>query len=426
MSQQKDNTQLVAIITMCFILAMISFVTNMGAPFGNIWGFTYPFAKAWGNLMNFAAYLFMGIPAGKMLIKYGYKKTALIALIVGIVGLAFQYISSITGDATYVFTYDNIPVAMNLLIYLLGAFICGFCVCMLNTVVNPMLNILGGGGNRGNQFIQIGGTMNSLTATLTPLLTGLLVGTVTENTSMGDVAPLLFIGMAVFAISFLIIQRVEIPEPTLGKEQPKYERSPLAFRHCLLGVIAIFFYVGVEIGIPMELNFYITDLGFEGSAAIGGTLAASYWLMMLVGRASSSAISGKVSTSLQMTIVSTVAIILLLIAIFLPESVGITISGHNVPMKAVFIAACGLCTSIMWGGIFNLSTEGLGKYTAKASGLFMTMVVGGGVMPFIQDNLVRPVTGYLGSYWLIIAMIAYILFYSLWGSKNVNKDIKVD
>ena len=425
MTQEKNNSKLIAIITMCFIFAMISFVTNMGAPFGNIWGFTYPFAKAWGNLMNFAAYLFMGIPAGKMLIKYGYKKTALIALIVGIIGLAFQYISSIAGDGTYVFTYDGIPVALNLIIYLLGAFICGFCVCMLNTVVNPMLNLLGGGGNKGNQLIQIGGTMNSLTATLTPLLSGLLVGTVTAETSMGNVAPLLFIGMAVFAISFVIISRVEIPEPTLGKEQPKYERSPLAFRHCLLGVIAIFFYVGIEIGIPMELNFYITDLGFEGSAAIGGTLAAAYWLMMLVGRATSSAISGKISTSLQMTVVSSVAIGLLLIAIFLPESVTFTVSGHAVPMKAVFIAACGLCTSIMWGGIFNLSVEGLGKYTEAASGIFMTMVVGGGIMPLIQEAIAKS-AGPIASYWLIIAMLAYILFYSTIGCKNVNKDIKVD
>ena len=425
MTQEKNNSKLIAIITMCFIFAMISFVTNMGAPFSNIWGFTYPFAKAWGNLMNFAAYLFMGIPAGKMLIKYGYKKTALIALIVGIIGLAFQYISSIAGDGTYVFTYDGIPVALNLIIYLLGAFICGFCVCMLNTVVNPMLNLLGGGGNKGNQLIQIGGTMNSLTATLTPLLSGLLVGTVTAETSMSNVAPSLFIGMAVFAISFVIISRVEIPEPTLGKEQPKYERSPLAFRHCLLGVIAIFFYVGIEIGIPMELNFYITDLGFEGSAAIGGTLAAAYWLMMLVGRATSSAISGKISTSLQMTVVSSVAIGLLLIAIFLPESVTFTVSGHAVPMKAVFIAACGLCTSIMWGGIFNLSVEGLGKYTEAASGIFMTMVVGGGIMPLIQEAIAKS-AGPIASYWLIIAMLAYILFYSTIGCKNVNKDIKVD
>ena len=425
MTQEKNNSKLVAIITMCFIFAMISFVTNMGAPFGNIWGFEYPFAKAWGNLMNFAAYLFMGIPAGKMLIKYGYKKTALIALVVGIIGLAFQYISSIAGAGTYVFTYGGIPVALNLIIYLLGAFICGFCVCMLNTVVNPMLNLLGGGGNKGNQLIQIGGTMNSLTAFLTPFLTGVLVGTVTENTSMTDVSPLLFIGMAVFAISYLIIRRVEIPEPTLGKEQPKYERSPLAFRHCLLGVIAIFFYEGIEIGIPMELNFYITDLGFEGSAAIGGTLAASYWVMMMIGRAASSAISGKVSTALQLTIVSSVAIGLLLIAIFMPESVTFTFNGHDIPVKTVFIALCGLCTSIMWGGIFNLSVEGLGKYTEAASGIFMTMVVGGGIMPLIQEAIAKK-AGPIASYWLIIAMLAYILFYALIGCKNVNKDIKVD
>ena len=375
--------------------------------------------------MNFAAYLFMGIPAGKMLIKYGYKKTALIALVVGIVGLALQYVSSITGAGTRMFTYDGVDVCLNLLIYLLGAFICGFCVCMLNTVVNPMLNLLGGGGNKGNQLIQIGGTMNSLTATLTPLLSGLLVGTVTANTSMTDVSPLLFIGMAVFAISFIIISRVTIPEPTLGKAQPQYERSPLAFRHCLLGVIAIFFYVGVEIGIPMELNFYITDLGFEGSAAIGGTLAASYWLMMLVGRACSSVLSGKVSTSLQMTVVSSVAIVLLLIAIFMPPSVTFNISGHDVPMKAIFIAVCGLCTSIMWGGIFNLSVEGLGKYTEAASGIFMTMVVGGGIMPLIQESIAKS-AGPIASYWLIIGMLAYILYYALIGCKNVNKDIPVD
>ena len=425
MTETKNNGKLIAIITMCFIFAMISFVTNMGAPFGNIWGFEYPFAKAWGNLMNFAAYLFMGIPAGKMLTRYGYKKTALIALAVGVIGLAFQYLSSLVGAGTYVFTYDSIPVALNLIIYLLGAFICGFCVCMLNTVVNPMLNLLGGGGNKGNQLIQIGGTLNSLTGTLTPLLAGILVGTVTAETSMGDVSPLLFIGMAVFAISFFIIRSVAIPEPNLGKADIKYERSPLAFRHCLLGVIAIFFYVGIEIGIPMELNFYVTDLGFEGAAAIGGSLAAAYWLLMMVGRACSSAISGKVSTKLQLSIVSSVAILLLIIAIFMPESVTFAISGHDVPAKSILIAVCGLCTSIMWGGIFNLSVEGLGKYTEAASGIFMTMVVGGGIMPLIQEAIAKS-AGPIASYWLVIAMLAYILFYALIGCKNVNTDIKID
>lgn len=429
MTNEKNNGKLIAIITMCFIFAMISFVTNMGAPFGNIWGQKYEFAASWGNLMNFTAYLFMGVPSGMLLKKIGYKKTALYALILGIVGLAVQYLSSLYGEGVAVNEIGGVTVCLNLYIYMLGALICGVCVCMLNTVVNPMLNLLGGGGNKGNQLIQVGGTLNSLTATLTPMLAGILVGTVTENTSMSDVSPLLFIGMAVFAISFVIISRVSIPEPNLGKQDGEsmtnLMKGALKFRHMVLGIIAIFFYVGVEIGIPMHLNFYVTNLGFEGSAAIGGSLAAAYWFMMLIGRFCSTLISGKVSTALQMTVVSTVAIALLLIAIFLPETTTLVISDHEVPMKVIFIAACGLCTSIMWGGIFNLSVEGLGKYTEAASGLFMMMVVGGGLMPWLQDVIAKA-SGSIPSYWLQVAMLAYILFYSVIGCKNVNKDIKVD
>ena len=413
---EKKKINVVAVVTMCFIFAMISFVTNMAAPFGNIWKGQYNWAAMMGNMMNFAAYLFMGIPAGKMLMKVGYKKTALIAMGVGIVGLFVQYLSSrsfLGGSAIYV--------------YLLGAFICGFCVCMLNTVVNPMLNLLGGGGNRGNQLIQTGGAINSLSATLTPFLVGVLIGTVTENTAMSDVAPLLFIGMGVFALAFIVISFVKIPEPALerGKKEVKYEHSPWAFRHFLLGVIAIFFYVGVEIGIPAQLNFYISDLGFEGSAAVAGTLAATYWLLMMVGRFASSAISGRVSTRTQMIAVSSVAILLLLIAIFMPESLSMTIKGSAVPLKCVFIAACGICTSIMWGAIFNLCTEGLGKYNEMASGIFMMMVVGGGLMPLLQDFIAQK-AGAIASYWLVIAMLAYILYYSLVGCKNVNTDIPVE
>ena len=430
MTKEKNNGKMIAIVTMCFIFAMISFVTNMGAPFGNIWGFTYPWAGMMGNMMNFAAYLFMGIPAGNMLVKYGYKKTALIALIVDVVGLAIQYTSSIFGADIAVFEYDGQIVALNLIIYLLGAFICGFCVCMLNTVVNPMLNLLGGGGNKGNQYIQIGGTLNSLTGTLTPLLTGMLVGTLTKDTTMSAVAPLLFVGMAVFTISFFIIAKVNIPEPQAEVKEKIKATSPLKFRHTVLGIIAIFFYVGVEIGIPAELNFYISNLTkdgkiIEGASTIGGSFAAAYWLLMMSGRFLSSFISGKVSTKVQMTVVSVLAIALLLFAVFMPSDVTSDFNGIPVPIKCFAIAACGLCTSIMWGGIFNLAVEGLGKYTAPASGLFMTMVVGGGIMPLIQRQVslhIDPIT----SYWVIIAMVAYILFYALVGCKNVNKDIKVD
>ena len=421
MSETKNEKNIVAIITMFFIFAMISFVTNMAAPFGNIWGMTYNWAGMAGNLMNFTAYLVMGIPAGNMLIKYGYKKTALIALIVGAVGLGIQMLSGVVN---------------NIYVYLLGALVCGFCVCMLNTVVNPMLNLLGGGGNTGNQLVQAGGTLNSLSATATPVLTGFLVGTLTKD-SFPDVAPLIITGIVIFLAAFCIISFIKIKEPQGDLKNVTYERSPLAFRHCLLGIIAIFFYVGIEIATPGMMNQWISrEGGFEGAAAVAGSLAGIYWFLMLCGRLTSTIISGKVSTRTQMITVSTVGIILIVAAIFTGDvtttlniDLGIIkIENATVPLSCVFIFLCGLCTSIMWGGIFNLSTEGLGKYTAKASGIFMVMVFGGGMMPFFQDLVLVQQLGisYLNSYWLIVAMLAYILFYSIWGCKNVNKDIKVD
>ena len=425
----KKQTNIVAIVTMCFIFAMISFVTNMAAPFGNIWKGNYSWAGMMGNMMNFAAYLFMGIPAGKMLVKVGYKKTTLIALAVGFIGMVIQWLSSrafLGGSAIYV--------------YLLGAFVCGFCVCMLNTVVNPMLNILGGGGNKGNQYIQIGGTMNSLAGTLTPLLVGLLIGTVSAETKMSDVAPLLFIAMGVFVAAFVIISFVKIPEPAAERKNVKFEHSAWSFRHCVLGIVGIFFYVGIEVGIPAQLNFYLSDPSERGAgillngAAIGGAIAAVYWLLMMVGRICSSAISGKVSTRTQLIAVSSVAIALVVIAICLPKTVTVSMPGYSagegfsmfqVPASALLLVLCGLCTSLMWGGIFNLSTEGLGKYTEQASGIFMMMVVGGGIMPLIQEFIAGKL-GYMASYWLVVAMLAYILYYALIGCKNVNKDIPTE
>ena len=427
MTKTNKSGNTIAIITMFFIFAMIAFVTNMAAPFGTIWGYKYEWAGMMGNMMNFAAYLFMGIPAGKMLTTVGYKRTSLIALAIGLTGLFVQYLSSIVGADIAVFSVGGQTVALNLLIYLLGAFICGFCVCMLNTVVNPMLNLLGGGGNKGNQLVQTGGSLNSLTGTLTPLLVGVLVGTVTVKTSMADVTPLLFIGMAVFALAFIIISFVRVPEPALGRgKNVKYEHSAWHFRHFVLGAIAIFFYVGLEIGIPNEMLFYINSLGFEGSATIAGFLAATYWFLMLIGRSLSSLISGKVSTRTQLTVVASVAILLLLIAIFLPEGMEMTVKGGQVPLKCAFIAACGICTSVMWGAIFNLCVEGLGKYTEQASGIFMMLVVGGGIMPLIQHNVLALNIGYIPSYWLIIIMLAYILYYALAGSRNINKNIPVE
>ncbi len=432
---KSTNGRLIAIIAMFFLFAMISFVTNLAAPIGTIWKTQYTWSGMLGNMMNFLAYLFMGIPAGNLLVKIGYKKTALWAMAVGFIGLVFQWLSGKVGAEAGLFSVGEQVVTINFIIYLLGAFICGFCVCMLNTVVNPMLNMLGGGGNKGNQMVQAGGSLNSLAGTLTPLFVGMLVGEVSDKTTMGNVAPLLFIAMGVFVLAFLVISAVAIPEPHLRKEGVKkveMSHSPWNFRHTVLGVIGIFFYVGIEIGIPGVLIFYLASV--TGSAAVAGGVAAIYWLLMLCGRMISSAISSKVSSRTQLITVSITAIAFICIAIFLSDSYTINMPSYaanegfsivEVPTKALFLVLCGLCTSVMWGGIFNLAVEGLGKYTAQASGIFMMMVVGGGVMPLIQ-NWIADNVGYMESYWLVVAMLAYLLFYGLVGCKNVNTDIPVD
>jgi FHS family L-fucose permease-like MFS transporter len=98
----------------------------------------------------------------------------------------------------------------------------------------------------------------------------------------------------------------------------------------------------------------------------------------------------------------------------------------EVPINAALLVLCGLCTSVMWGGIFNLAVEGLGKYTEKASGIFMAMVCGGGILPLLQNAVVDATDDYLVSYWVIAAGLAFLLFYALVGSKNVNKDIPTE
>ena len=424
---KKGNSSVIAIITMIFLFGMISFVTNLAAPLGNIWKMQPGIegSNTWGamgTMMNFLAYAIMGIPAGNLLKKKGYKFTALAALLVGLTGVFVQFLSGIIGVGA---TIGSLPA--NFFVYLLGAFIAGFSMCMLNTVVNPMLKILG--GKRSNQYIQIGGTFNSLMGTLTPMLVGALIGTLTKDSVIKDVNPVLFLAMGVFAAAFIVLLFVPIQDP----EQTKSDApavSPLKFRHFVLGIIAIFVYVGVEVGIPQTLNFYLSDstngAGLDPAFAvkIAGVIAGFYWLLMLVGRLTSSVISGKVSAKTQLTAVSAVALLLMIVAIFLPSSVAvgmnIKVDGTpvpaNIPVAAILLVLCGLCTSVMWGTIFDLAVEGLGAATEKASGIFMAMVVGGGIVPLIQGAL-ADVIGYMPSYWLLAACVAFILYFAVIGSK---------
>jgi FHS family L-fucose permease-like MFS transporter len=438
MTSKKQQGNIAAIIVMIFLFGMVSFVTNLASPMGDILKAQFKVANWMGTLgvfANFIAYAVMGYPAGNMLQKLGYKKTALIAIGIGFAGVAIQTLSGALGSFG---------------VYLLGAFVAGFSMCLLNTVVNPMLNRLGGGGNSGNQLIQVGGSFNSLCGTAVIILTGILIPKITDA-KITDVFPLMYAALAIFAFAFVVILLSKIPEQenvTRKTEIAASQYSALSFRHFILGAVGIFVYVGVEVGIPNLLNKWLQNpnlvnellgSGAANAEAIAGSVAATYWFLMLVGRLIGAAIGSKVSAKAMLGVAATVAVVLTVIAIFASPAVHVNMPAFKnsseglfgmveVPLSAALLVLCGLCTSVMWGGIFNLAVEGLGKYTEKASGIFMVLVCGGGILPLLQNGIVDWTggTGYQVSYWVVVVGLAYLLYYALVGSKNVNKDIPVE
>ena len=399
---------------MIALFFMIAFVTGLQNPFGVIAKSQFNASNLMsqlGNFANFIAYACMGIPAGLILQRKGYKITSLIAVSVGLLGVVVMYLAGFMGSATYA-------------IYLCGAFISGFSMCILNTVCNPMLNTLAGGGKKGNQLIQIGGVFGSTGATLAPVLVGMLMGNA-ANRTIQDANPALWLAMTIFALAFVVLYFIDMPEPHLNQQQveTKDKYSAFSFRHFNLGIIAIFIYVGVEVGIPNIANLYMTtDLGMD--TAVAGTIVGTYWFLMLVGRFIGASIGGYISSKTMLIATTSIAALLVISAILLPQSMvnmpvfrsDISFGIEAVPVNILLLILCGLCTSVMWGAIFNLAVEGLGKYTAAASGIFMMMVCGGGVLPLIQ-GLVADNFGFINSYYVVFLGIIYMLIYAIYGSK---------
>lgn len=412
-----------AIIIMIALFAMIAFVTNLCTPMATIIKNQGPISNVLaqiGNYGNFIAYLVMGIPAGMLISKYGYKKTALIGLVVGSVGILIQWISGLMD-------VDN-NLGLVFAVYQIGAFIAGLCMCILNCVVNPMLNLLGGGGNSGNQLIQIGGVFNSTAAVACYILMGALIGDAAKA-KISDATPALMIALAIFVVAFIVISFTKIEEPKQAPVQLDLIKGAMSYRHFALGTLGIFVYMGIEVGVPNFVQQYlISDYGLPASTV--GMIVAVYWFMMLIGRFVGASIGEKVSSRTMITVVSSATIILVLFGMFAP-TITVAFPGVNwgtleiiweeIPLGIFSFLLVGLCTSVMWGAIFNMAVEGLGKYTAIASGIFMTMVFGCAVMMFIQAT-VADLVGYIQSFWCVVACAVYLLFYALIGSKVTRRE----
>ena len=396
----ENKNYLLSIFLISVLFFMVAFISNIQNPVGLVIK-QYSSSNILSQLGNFSiyiAYFFVGIPAGIILSKWGYRKTLFLSLIMGVVG----FTAMILGCNLY-----EINPMLFFIIYLLGTFISGCCVCIINTVVNPFANKLGSGGNKGNQLIQFGTFTSSLAAIFVSILCGHYLGSIASS-SISNLIPIFLFEAIILIIILFFIYFMDIDESNDFKENKEKISyfGALKYPHFLFGLIAIFCYLGVEVGVPNICNLYlVNEFGLE--TIVAGGIVSLFYFFMMFGRLCGFFIGSKISSNKMLKYASLIGSILIILSIISPlnilfplftVSTSLAISIIYLPIGVFFIIIGGLFFSIMWGSLFNLAIKGLGKYTENASGILMVMLCGGGILPLIQAFIVDLSGSYLLSF----------------------------
>lgn len=413
MKQQETQTNYIGpFLTMVFLFFIVGFLTTANTQFQGPLKET--FLSEVGELKNtfatlitfswFLAYPICGGLGATWINKHGYKGTLIRGLGLMIIGLGLFFISSYFTvhypEADWQIGNNTVPYGF--LIFLLGSFVVGASATVLQVVINPYLTACSVKGTQAIQRLAIGGSANSVGTTLAPyFVTGIVFGGLSmEEIRIEQLMLPFFVLMIIIALIVFLLTRLSLPDiqGTKAEKGEKLERSVWSFRHLTLGVVAIFFYVGVEVCIGANINLYAIEMNHHSPAL----LATLYWGGMLVGRLVGSSLS-KISPRIQLTVTTIAAGVLSLMAIL-----------FNSPW---LLATVGLFHSIMWGAIFTLSIAHLGKYTSIASGVFMIGVVGGAILPLFQGILADLLGSWQWSWSIVLFGEMFMLYYALIGSK---------
>lgn len=434
MSQQnKEVNYLAPFIMLVILFFFVGFLTTANGQFQG--PLKTAFLNGAGDLKNtfatlisfswFMAYPLTGGIASSWVNKYGYKRTLIQGLLVLIVGLGIFWLSS---WYTVQFPGSNVEIAsatvpVGYFIFLLGSFVVGAAATVLQVVINPYLTACSVKGTQAVQRINIGGAGNSIGTTIAPFfVTGIVFGGLAmEDLKVEQMQTPFICLMAVFAIVTFILSRFTLPDiqGTRANDGVKLEKSVWSFSHLTLGVVGLFFYVGVEVCIGANINMYAIDLEKSGAHfsffgkdalsilgvnfSIPALMATLYWGGMLIGRLISSSLS-KIPPQVQLGVTAISAAIFTVLAIVV-----------NNPW---LLTVVGLFHSVMWGAIFTLAINRLGKYTSLASGALMVGVLGGALLPLLQGILADAMGGeWRWTWFIVIVGELYIIYYALIGSK---------
>ncbi len=372
----------------------------------------------------FLGYLLNSSTGGRWIDRYGYKTTLMRALVVMISALILYLSASLLADrhAAWGFTLSGDYIPYGYLVFLVGSYLMGTSAALLQVVINPYIASYNLPRTTSVQRLSIVGAINSIGTTIAPFfVTGVMfAGAAIESVSASHlivpfVVMIIFIGAVAIFTGALKLPNIE---GTYSSNSASAQRSIWSFRHLRLGVVAIFFYVGAEVAIGINVNLHAMELLERGDnltlfghdnvilwglhLGIPALLASLYWGGLMVGRIALSFVNF-LSPKILLIFTSVAAIALTVVAIL----------ANNLWV----LIAVGLCHSIMWSAIFTLSVKGLKEYTSKASGLFMAGVFGGAVFPLIQGFMADSWGSWQWTWVVVIVCELVILYYALWGSK---------
>lgn len=377
----------------------------------------------------FLGYLVNSGTAGKWINKSGYKTTLLRALVVMVGGLLLYSLSSwvVTGFNDLNLTIGSDVIPLGYFVFLAGSFLMGSSAAMLQVVVNPYISAYDLPGTKPVQRMNIVCGINSIGTTVAPFFVTAIIfsGVALESVTPGQLlVPFLLIA-ATIAVVTAVTAKMPLPDlaQTRSDVNEKLPRSVWSFRHLALGVAAIFFYVGTEVSVGVNVNLHAMQLIESGqhltffgldklevaglNLGIPALLATLYWGGMMVGRLIFSFFNN-VSARHLLTVTTITAAALILIAMIF-DNLWILVS-------------VGLCHSVMWGCIFTLAIAGLNKYTSKASGVFMAGVFGGAVFPLLQGFLADEIGSWQWTWTVALICELFMLYYALWGCKVTDKE----
>lgn len=431
MNTQKTNS-LGPFMVLTFIYFIVGFLTTVNGQFQGPLKVT--FLSEVDELKNtlttlisfffFLGYLLNSSLGGKWINAHGYKKTLLRALMVMIAGLLMYFLSSwfaVHYASSHIQIFeDRIPYGY--FIFLLGSYLMGTSAALLQVVINPYIAAYDLPNTQPVQRMNIVCAINSFGTTIAPFfVTGVMfAGVALENVEASQlIVPFIAIAACVL-ITTLITARLKLPDiaGTRAESGEKLERSIWSFRHLTLGVVAIFFYVGAEVAVGVNVNLHAMELIETGSRlsffgknhlilwgldlGIPALLATLYWGGLMIGRLVFS-LFNNISPRILLTVTTIVATLLMLIAIF-TDNLWVLVS-------------VGLCHSVMWGSIFTLAIKGLKKYTSKASGIFMMGVFGGAVFPVLQGVLADAWGSWQWTWMIVVVCELVMLYYAQVGSR---------